>query len=257
MKLLSAKKVLAMVFASCLSALSWSDTGPDAAESSSETEGWRGAVEIYGYLPTIDNEFPDGTKSKLKAKDILKSLDMTFQAIVGLRKDKWLFALDAFYSDLSDDPGGTIGPLLDLQELSLKAWVINPTVSYRVIDNEDWSLELLGGARYYWLEVGLRTQELFPDFETEESNESEGIWDAVVGVRGSVELPGRWYLPYRFDVGAGDSDLTTQAVVGFAYEFDSFDLQFGFRHWGWQFGDGAPLKEQTWNGVYAGGLFRF
>jgi hypothetical protein len=229
----------------------------EAGAMGSPDEGWRAALEIYGYLPNIDSELQDGTHAEIKAKDILESLDMTFQAVVGVRKGRWLLALDLFYADLAEDPGTTIGPLLELNELSLKSWVVNPLVSYRVTDSDDWTLEVLGGVRYFWLEAGLRTQELFPDFETRESNESQSVWDAIVGVRGEVDLPGKWYLPYRFDVGTGDSDWTAQVIVGGAYEFEKFDLQFGYRYWGWGFDDSAVFKQQDWNGVYMGAMFRF
>lgn len=49
-------------------------------------------------------------------------------------------------------------------------------------------------------------------------SQTERMYDAIVGVRGSYRFgdTGRWRVPYYADVGAGDSDLTWQAMTGLA-----------------------------------------
>ena len=39
-------------------------------------------------------------------------------------------------------------------------------------------------------------------------------------LRGVSELSDKWWLNYRFDIGAGDSDLTWNAVAQFGYTYD-------------------------------------
>jgi hypothetical protein len=39
-------------------------------------------------------------------------------------------------------------------------------------------------------------------------------------LRGVSELSDKWWLNYRFDIGAGGSDLTWNAVAQFGYTYD-------------------------------------
>src|SRR4030095_17131869 len=46
--------------------------------------------------------------------------------------------------------------------------------------------------------------------------ERERNWDAIAGVKGRIALGSsrKWFVPYYFDIGTGNSDLTWQAVAG-------------------------------------------
>jgi hypothetical protein len=74
---------------------------------------------------------------------------------------------------------------------------------------------------------------------TESSDSSSGdAWNGIVGVRGKFHLPGKWSVPYFFDVGTGDTDLIWQAFTAIAYKFDRVGLSLGYRHLEWQFDEG-------------------
>ena len=45
---------------------------------------------------------------------------------------------------------------------------------------------------------------------------------SVVGFKGNVQLDEDWYVPFYYDVGKGDSELTYQAFAGINYSFSSF-----------------------------------
>lgn len=51
------------------------------------------------------------------------------------------------------------------------------------------------------------------------SSQSESYCDGIIGLRGNVNFTENWYLPFHLDVGAGDSDLTWQSMVGIGYHF--------------------------------------
>ena len=68
-------------------------------------------------------------------------------------------------------------------------------------------------------------------------SESASNWDGVVGIRGKTELSDRWYLTYYADVGAGESDLTWQAIAGINYRFEALDVVLGYQHLKWEFDD--------------------
>jgi len=224
-----------------------------------DAERWRPALEVYAWAPTVDLEFPDGTHAQIDMEDVITSIDFAFMLIGGVRKGDWLIGMDLVYADLSENVNSPVGPFLEFRKLEVEAWLASPFVSYRVINNDRWTLEVLGGVQYYWEEITQTVVETVPDFESTDLAFDDNVWNAFVGVRGSVELSNRWYMPYRFDVGTGDDDTIAQALAGFAYRFDSFDLQFGYRYMTWRpsSGEDQLFKEQNAYGFYAGALFRF
>jgi len=136
---------------------------------------------------------------------------------LGARKDKWAFLVDVLYLDLEDSDNTNIGERLKLSDIELKAWVVDPFVSYRVIDGERFKMALLAGARYLWIEVDLELKDRPPLPPATSSDSGDGdVWDAVVGIRGQFELSGRWFMPFHLDVGTGDSDVTWQTTAGSA-----------------------------------------
>lgn len=80
------------------------------------------------------------------------------------------------------------------------------------------------------------------------ASETDSVWDGSVGARGEPRLDDRWYLPYHVDVGAGESDLTWQAILGIGYRFDLGDLVLADRHLDYDFKPGFPLKETSIGG---------
>jgi hypothetical protein len=85
-----------------------------------------------------------------------------------------------------------------------------------VIDNPDLRVQVFAGARNlnvdasaHWLLQGPLNQ--FPQ-EGEVSEEADA-WDGLIGVRGAATIE-HWVFPYYLDVGAGDSALTWQAMIG-------------------------------------------
>ena len=55
---------------------------------------------------------------------------------------------------------------------------------------------------------------------------------SIVGVRGSAVLSsdGKWILPFEADIGAGNSNWTSQAFAGLGYRFDWGDVVLSFRN---------------------------
>ena len=235
------------------------NTGVAAEQGdASDADRWAPALEVYAWAPAVDLEFPDGSHGQIGMKDVIQDIDFAFMLLGGVRKGDWLIGMDLIYADLSHDIGGTRGPL-ELEKLEVEAWVVAPFVSYRVVNNDKWTLEVLGAAQYYWEELTQTIQVNIPDTENPKLSGKDSVWNYSVGVRGNVELPGRWYMPYRFDIGTGDSDTIAQGLAGFAYRFDSFDLQFGYRYMAWRpsSGEDQIFREQNVYGFYAGALFRF
>ena len=87
--------------------------------------------------------------------------------------------------------------------------------------------------------------------------DSGDVWDAIVGVRGHVPLTDKWYLPYYFDIGTGDTQLTWQAFGGVGYRFKHFDLVGGYRYMDWNFKDADVFGDMNLSGPFVGAKFMF
>ena len=165
----------------------------------------------------------------------------------GAKKGKWTFLTDVVYLDLDHSQNKNLvdgGPVrLDLTNFEMKAWIVTPYASYNVLDSDRVNLDLLAGARYLWLEITSKIEkQILTTTSTSSSAESDNVWDGIVGVRGAIKLDEKWHLPFHFDVGTGDSDVTWQTYAGVGYKLDNIDLALGYRHLRWDFDDGAPLQ---------------
>jgi hypothetical protein len=63
-------------------------------------------------------------------------------------------------------------------------------------------------------------------------------WDAIVGFKGQVRFgDSKWSMPYYFDIGAGESNWTWQALVGVGYQFSWGELSLVMRSLNYYFDD--------------------
>ena len=83
--------------------------------------------------------------------------------------------------------------------------------------------------------------------------------DVIAGVKGRVSFGAdrAWYLPYHFDVGAGESNLTWQAMVGLGYSFGPVDVLGAWRILDYDLGGNTPIESIDFNGGALGVAFRF
>jgi hypothetical protein len=111
-------------------------------------------------------------------------------------------------------------------------------------------LDIVAGARYLEMEptIGL---------DGVNHTDSGSVTDGIVGVRGTYDLDGKWYMPFQFDVGGGDSDVVWHAFAGVGYEYENFDLIVAYRHMDWDFETGEPLNDMSMSGPVIGARFKF
>ena len=84
------------------------------------------------------------------------------------------------------------------------------------------------------------------------------LWDGLVGIHGYFGLgESKWTVPYYLDVGTGSSDLTWQAMAGFAYSYHWGELMLVYRHLYYDEGDSGFLEDFTFSGPAFGARFRF
>jgi hypothetical protein len=67
----------------------------------------------------------------------------------------------------------------------------------------------------------------------------------------------QWSVPFYVDVGAGDSDLTWQGMVGLAYTMKSVDATAAWRYLDYDMGSRSPIRPINFSGPALGVSFRF
>lgn len=172
---------------------------------------------------------------------------------VGVSKGKWWFKTDVIYFKIGQaNNDGTASSKVDM-----RAWIVTPSVGYNLVDAERVSLDVFGGARYLYLDVGLQLQTVGPTSGFAKISDSADVWDGIGGLRGRVNLAPKWYLPYYADVGTGESDLTWQAFAGIGYRFKRLELVAGYRYLKWEFDKDDLLTDLTVKGPQIGIAWKF
>jgi hypothetical protein len=138
-------------------------------------------------------------------------------------------------------------------DITIKAVVATPTVGYNLIDTEKGSLNVIGGARYLWIDVPVDLKTVVgPTTRSDSLSPSGSGWDGIVGVRGQVNLAPKWYAQYYLDGGAGKSKSTWQGYAGVGYRFKNVDAVAGYRYLHYKFEDSSDLDELTVKGPQIG-----
>ena len=216
------------------------------AQEKGDTHEWQFAADVYLWGASVGGETASGGDIDVDFDDIFKDLKMGFMGIFAARKNNWSFFVDAIYLDVEDD--STISGMPASAELT--AWIVTPDVGYTVLRGDRGHLDVHVGARYLYLKPEVRLGAL----GAEDTNR---LWDGIIGVRGAVDFTDKLYLPYYVDVGTGDSDMTWQVLVGLGYRFKYFDAVAGYRYLDYEFEDNLLADSLNLSGPYAGLRFTF
>ena len=120
------------------------------------------------------------------------------------------------------------------------------------MESEKLDLDVVAGARYFKMEPYMEISPL-----PQPISDSGSVTDGIIGLRGEYDINEKWYMPFQFDVGGGDSDVTWQAFAAVGYRYENFDLIAGYRHMEWELDTGAPLKDLSMSGPIIGAMFKF
>ena len=233
---------------------------PAAAADSGSDDGWKFDVGIYAWTPSMEVKPDGGDSVKMSFSDILDNLDMTFMGVVGARKGKWSLLGDVIYMKLSDTLEGS-RTLPDIPvtvtgkvDAEMESWIVTAAGGYNLVDTGNYSLDLLGGARYLSIDVPLKAQVGPVEQKVKPSGD---IWSGIIGVRGKADLAENWYMQYYLDAGAGqNSSNTWQALAGVGYQFQKLDAVLGYRYLTYDI-DSGDLEDITIKGPYFGVRFDF
>ena len=233
---------------------------------SEESSAWKQQLVIYGWAASFDGtltySLPEGGSQESDGA-VIDELDGMFMATYEVRKDKFSFLTDVIYLGMSGEE--TIGENIGQGRLAttvaqeFDAWVVGFYGGYNVIDTGSATLDIIAGMRYFSLDVEASiTLEgplgknpsilLSPSFE---------VYDALVGVKGSYNINENWYVPYLFDIGAGDTDLTWQAQASIGYRFDWGDVLATYRYLHYEKDDLFLIEDFDLYGPKVGVVFHF
>ena len=265
------KKIIAGTVLTCALATAGGDIVPGEEQVvspvvSEESSAWEHKLLIYGWLPTLDGTLTyslPGEDSVESDGSMIDELDGVFMAAYEVRKDKFSFLADVIYLGMSG--GETIGEDIGQGRLAttvaqeFEAWVLSFYGGYNVIDTGSATLDIIAGMRYFSLDIEASiTLEgplgknpsipLSPSFE---------VYDALIGVKGSYNINENWYVPYLFDIGAGDTDLTWQAQASIGYRFDWGDVLATYRYLHYEKDDLRLVEDFDLYGPKVGVVFHF
>jgi hypothetical protein len=198
-------------------------------------DGWSFAVSPYVWLPglTTKADTPLGTVDvDTSASDAISELDFAFMGAAEARKDRWGLILDLIYSDISTSTGTPFGILFSDVEVETKLTSFTTYAGYRVFENDRGFVDLLGGGRFYWLDVDL-TFDPEPGRRGRSFDVSDNWADPVLGARGRIDFTDRWFATALGDFGGfgGGSDQSWQAFASVGYQFGPrWSAQGGWRY---------------------------
>jgi hypothetical protein len=219
---------------------------------------WRFKAALYLWGAGVDGTTQLGNEIDISFDDLLDNLDMAFMGTFEARTPKWSTVLDVIYLNEDFKGGGTIGstPIPAEANVDLESWVVSVQGARTVLDVKRATLGVLIGARYLDMESKL-TLQLGTSGPTPAASASGNVLDGVVGIRGTVNIAEKWYLPYHVDAGAGESDLTWHGLGGIGYRFKWVNILLAYRHMRWEFGSDKRFKDISLSGPTLGVVGKF
>jgi hypothetical protein len=264
---------------------------PLRASAQAAADKWNFSLAPYLWLPGIKGTLNYGPPSaggatpnvSVDADKLLDAFDFGFMLEGEARKGRWLIGADAMYMKLSGAKSGirsvdfNPGPgpinisnttLSGGADVELKNTLFTLVGGYELLQQPRATLYAIGGLRYVGIEATTNwnlsaaitgpagSGQTFT--RTGSVTKSENIVDAIIGVRGRINLGGsNWFVPYHLDVGAGDSDQTYQAVLGIAHSFKWGDAYLSYRYLYYDMGSDKLLRDFAFSGPALGLNFRF
>jgi hypothetical protein len=252
---------------------------PNLAAAHSADDDWGFRASIYGFFPDIGGSTrfpaPGGGDIDIEADDLVRNTEFAFMGSFEAQKGRWGAFTDFIYMDVGDSvsdasslaqgsaplpPGLTADAALDIEA---EVWTL--AVNYRAFSSPEATADVFTGARLLSAKSELKW-EFNADFGPFSGPARSGAveaerdsWDGVVGVKGQLRFGShdQWFIPYYADVGAGDSDLTWQAVTGFGYATRSVEIFATWRYLDYDFGPDAKIADLDFSGPAVGAAFRW
>jgi hypothetical protein len=239
---------------------------------------WRYSLSVYGNFPSLSGAAstptsPGGPTIDVSASQIIDSLKFTFMGAFEASNGRWGVFTDLIYLDLGNTKVGTRDFTISHQAIPAStsadlSWDLKGTLwtiagEYRVPTEPRLTLDVLAGARMFILKPSIGwniSGDLGPIAASGRSGfveESETLWDGIVGAKGRYAIDSKWFLPFYVDVGAGQSQLTYQLAAGISYAFSWGELTGMWRYISYDMKSGSNVQDLSFNGPMVGATFRW
>jgi hypothetical protein len=119
--------------------------------------GWNFRIAPYAWLTAIDGDIGIGPLTgpvDISFSDTPDKVDMAYMLVAEVSNGPWSFTTDFVYGDFSNDIAGG-GKAFSSFRYEYTQWVLSPTVGYRVIETDSYSMDVLAGARVTNFETSL------------------------------------------------------------------------------------------------------
>jgi hypothetical protein len=260
-----------------------------AACAAAQAQGgqWQYSLTPYMWLPNVNGTLkyslpPGSTGSpgvEVGPNDYLENLSGVLMLAGEARNGPWAVFSDVIYLKFESEDSkvrnvdfvnigsNPINTSLDVGTTSeLKGWAVTVGASRSLVTSPQGTFDVLAGLRY--LDIDATTDwrlsatisgpggTVFP--ATGRVTAGSTLWDGIVGLRGRAQLgTGPWSVPYYFDIGAGSSELTWQALAGIAYSFSWGEVTLAYRHLFYDQDEDKLLQDFEFSGPALGATFRF
>ena len=229
---------------------------------------WTFTVTPYLWLPNVNGtlKYEPAAGGGAPAVDngpnnYLENLSMALMLSGEARKGRWSVISDLIYLRFDNEKSNVRSSADAGTKSSLKGLEWTIAGSYSALQSSRWTLEVLGGMRYFHIDAKSDWQLAGPinSFPASGSvSRRTDLWDPIVGVRGRVRWgDGAWFSPYYLDVGTGSSELTWQSLIGIGRGFKWGDLVLAYRTIFYDQGDDRLLQDFRFSGATLGASFRF
>ena len=173
------------------------------------------------------------------------------------RKGNFALVSDFIFLGLEADRERAIGPIDLSAQVDLDTIVWTLFTSWRAIDEEGMSLDLLAGGRLWNAD---RSGTLIGPLAVRERSGSRTWVDPVIGAVGRFDFGSGFGLEVEGDIGgfglASDLEWQVAGIVQYAIT-DAISLEAGYRHLAVDYSDGPFLYDTALSGPIIGARFRF
>ena len=219
------------------------------------TEDWEISAQVNLWGAGLSGTTATGREIDLGFSDVLDKLDFAFMGTVVAKRDRLFTFADIIRMKVSEDKNAAVGPEIPVvADARVKGTILTAGIGYDLAKTDGSLLAPFAGARALWLNSKVNLA-VGPGSGRVTSKDT--YLDAIVGVAGSAELSKDWALSYYADVGAGESDLTWQAMLTVDRQFDAWTLSVGYRHMTYDLPSESNLRDVSFSGPIIGAKVRF
>ena len=149
-------------------------------------------------------------------------------------------------------------PIPDVRaEIEIEQIMFSVLGGYEIFRNDCTTIELLGGARYMNFSLDADLVGGPPDGPSGISGDNTW-WDGIIGTRIRHNFTDKIYLNAYFDIGAGDSEETWQAIGTLGYKVkENISIVGGYRYLHYDYEDGGFAYDLDTSGPVIGAVFKF